>query len=225
MTGSGRAVGIDAAGKHGWVGVVIGSDGFELAVVGSLAEIIDASEPLNSIGIDIPIGSEPGGVRLADSQAREFVGARRSSVFAAPSLDEIGETHEAHNAMLVAAGRPKLSAQAWNLIPSMQEAAMLAASDPRIHEVHPEVSFRAMADEALAWPKKSWNGQHLRRQLLDAAGIALPDRLPDLGNIAPDDLLDAAAAAWSARRIASRQADRIPRTDEFDGDRLVAIWY
>ena len=220
------ALGIDAAGRYGWVGVVIGQRGFECALVGSLTTIIDAAGPVGAIGIDIPIGATIGGVRGADVAAREFVGIRRSSVFAAPSLNEIGALgHAEHNNELAAAGRPKISAQAWALLPKMREAAALAASDPRIHEVHPEVSFRAMADEDLAWSKKSWNGQHLRRELLAQEGIELPDQLVHLGGVAADDLLDAAAAAWSALRIARGIGERLPTEDEFDGDRLVAIWF
>jgi predicted RNase H-like nuclease len=42
-----------------------------------------------------------------------------------------------------------------------------------------------------------------RRELLAGAGIALP---PKVAGAAEDDLLDAAAVAWSARRIAAGRA-------------------
>ena len=225
MTGP-RALGIDAAGKYGWVGVVVDGRGFHGAFVGTLGSIITSAEPVDAIGIDIPISSVVGAVRQADAQAWVFVGKRRASVFAAPSLDEIGaQGHTEFNAVLAAAGRPKISAQAWALLPKMREAAAIAATDERVHEVHPEVSFREMHGVDLEWSKKSWNGQHLRRRLLSDYGIELPDELPDIGGVLADDLLDAAAAAWSARRIARGEAKRLPSIDEFDGDRLVAIWY
>ncbi|MGH3778212.1 MAG: DUF429 domain-containing protein [Pseudonocardiaceae bacterium] len=41
-------------------------------------------------------------------------------------------------------------------------------------------------------------------------GIHLPDQLGDASNAGADDVLDAAAAAWSAHRIATGHADRLP---------------
>lgn len=38
---TGRVVGIDAAGKYGWVGVVLDAKGFEAAGLGTLRQIID----------------------------------------------------------------------------------------------------------------------------------------------------------------------------------------
>jgi predicted RNase H-like nuclease len=91
--------------------------------------------------------------------------------------------------------------------------------------VHPELSFQALAGGTpLSHAKKTWRGQHLRRALLADAGIALPDELGEADRIAADDVLDAAAAAWSARRIALGTAERLPRTPERDADgRVVEI--
>jgi Protein of unknown function (DUF429) len=45
-----------------------------------------------------------------------------------------------------------------------------------------------------------------RRQLLAEAGICLPDDLGSAGEkAAPDDVLDAAAAAWTALRVLRNQ--------------------
>ena len=49
-----------------------------------------------------------------------------------------------------------------------------------------------------------------RRTLLARHGIQLPDHLGDAGEAGPDDVLDAAAAAWSAQRIATGHASRLP---------------
>jgi predicted RNase H-like nuclease len=91
-------------------------------------------------------------------------------------------------------------------------------------EVHPEVSFREMAGAPLEHAKRSWNGQMERRRLLAGGGIELPDDLGSLGPVPPDDVLDAAAAAWSANRIADGVARAFPNPPQRIGDRDVAIW-
>jgi len=59
--------------------------------------------------------------------------------------------------------------------------------------------------------KKTWNGQMERRALLAAEGIELPDTLDDpAGKIPPDDILDAAATAWTAWRCARGRANSLP---------------
>jgi Protein of unknown function (DUF429) len=44
-------------------------------------------------------------------------------------------------------------------------------------EVHPEVSFAALAGRPLRNSKRSWNDQMEQRRLLASAGIELPDEL------------------------------------------------
>ncbi len=96
----------------------------------------------------------------------------------------------------------------------------------RIYEVHPEVSFCALAGAHLQHSKKTWNGLMVRRSLLREAGTLLPDDLLDVGCIPADDVLDAAVAAWSALRIAHGEAKTLPSEPEIDErGRAVAIWY
>lgn len=221
-----RVVGIDAAGTHGWLGITIDADGFCSARVGTLAEVVDWAEPVAVIGVDIPIGHISTGRRRADVEARAFVGPRRSSVFAAlPTGALEADSYEEANAALSAAGEPKLSKQAWALRLRILEADELARSDGRVFEVHPEVSFCALAGEHLAWSKKSWNGLQHRRRLLADAGLVIPDVIPDIGGVVTDDVVDAAVVAWSARRIATGDARRLPDPPEERDGRQIAIWY
>src|SRR5205823_2691454 len=83
------------------------------------------------------------------------------------------------------------------------------ALEERIFEVHPEVSFAALAGRHLAHPKRSWNGQMERRRLLAEHGLEVPDELA-AGTASADDVLDAAVAAWSAERIARGEAKTLP---------------
>lgn len=224
--GSGRVLGVDAAGKYGWVGVVVDDEGFVGARTGSLPELIGWAEPVAVIGVDIPIGDVAGGVRRADVEARRFVGPRGASVFTAPPAEALGAASYAEaNATLRSLGVPMLSRQAWALVPKMAETAAVAALDPRVVEIHPEVSFRALAGEHLRWSKKSWNGLLLRRRLLAEADIVLPDVIAEVQGAVADDVVDAAVVAWSARRIAAGTASSLPDPPEDSDGRAVAIWY
>jgi predicted RNase H-like nuclease len=65
-----------------------------------------------------------------------------------------------------------------------------------------------------------------RRQLLAAEGIALADDLGLAGQqVGVDDVLDAAAVAWTARRVADGSARRLPAEPEHFSDQVdCAIW-
>lgn len=225
----GRVLGIDAAGRHGWVGVVIDPGGYRRARLGSIREIIDWAEPVAAIGIDIPVGLVDTGYRQADVEARRFVMPLWQSVFMAPPAGVLdARSYGDANSELARRGEPRISRQAWALVPRIEEAAEVADADARVHEVHPEVSFRTLAGHGLECSKKTWNGLSLRRRLLESAGIRLPDELAGAGGAAPDDVVDAAVAAWSAQRIAAGTAGSLPVSDrpqKGTGGRDIAIWY
>lgn len=89
-------------------------------------------------------------------------------------------------------------------------------------EVHPEVSFAELAGEPLLWPKNSWRGAPLRRQLLAGAGITLGDELGEADGVPVADILDAAVAAWSASRIARGAFISLPDPPHVRSDGLPA---
>jgi predicted RNase H-like nuclease len=93
-------------------------------------------------------------------------------------------------------------------------------------EVHPEVSFAQMAGHSLTSRKSTWAGAAQRRELLLGHGIALSGELGLAGwNAGVDDVLDAGAAAWSARRFAAGEAISLPDPPEqFSDGWPAAIW-
>lgn len=197
-----RVVGVDAA-RAGWLAVVLEDGAFAgAALAPDLAALLARFPDAAAVVADVPIGLPALGSRRADVAARRFVGARRSSVFAAPSRAALEvETYAQARAL-----QPSLSAQAFALRRAILDAERHAAA---VREGHPEVSFRALAGRPLAFAKRTWNGQMLRRRLLGAEGIELPD-LIDAGIVPADDLLDAAAMAWTARRVAARRHETFP---------------
>lgn len=212
------SAGIDAY-RQGWVAVVLDSGRFSRSFVSqTFTQALAQLDEVRAIGVDIPIGLPEAGARAADLAARAFVGARRSSVFPTPTRAAIACATYAEARQVL----PSLSAQSFALGKKILEVE--AHLDERVFEVHPEVSFAALARGHLRYSKRSWNGQMERRRLLAAAGVELPDEL-DGGEAAADDILDAAIAAWTAERKQHGNAQTLPEEPPVVSGRAVAIWY
>jgi predicted RNase H-like nuclease len=208
------------------VGVLLGRSPLPEIVVGAgLEALVKQAGDLACIGIDMPIGLPADGEREADTLARAYVGRRRSSVFMTPPRAVLESVTYAEANVIAPdiTGGKKISQQAWALRQNIARVARVAAADRRLIEVHPEVSFRTMAGAEILYSKTTWNGQMLRRRMLAEEGIVLPDELTAGGDIPPADLLDAAAAAWSARRYATGVNGSFP-ADAPRGQHGV-IWY
>lgn len=221
-----RVLGLDGC-PGGWVAVVLENGRFaEAGVARTISESLGAFGDVAAAGVDMPIGLPARGKRRSDEEARTFVGPRQNSVFWTPPLEAIEAETQAE---AVQACRrleaPGISAQCWALQPKIFEARKAAKADLRVFEVHPEVSFRAMSPGPLG-RKKSWDGLMERLDLLAAEGVELPKRLGLGAGVAVDDVVDAAAVAWSAWRYGGRMARTLPAkptAEELRG-RLV-IWY
>lgn len=202
--------GVDGC-KRGWVAVVLSDGRFREArliegVDSTFAELADVQR----IAIDVPIGFGP---RAADALARTLVGG--SSVFSIPEREKF-------DAPFAEGGG--ISAQAHALGDRIRHVTALAAIDTRFREVHPELCFTAMNDmRRLRFRKKSAGGAFERLGLLRKHGINVdPGTLGGAATIPLDDLLDAAACAWTAAR---RDAVPLPDPPEGRDGLAVAIWY
>jgi predicted RNase H-like nuclease len=183
----------------------------------------------DAAGVDTPIGLLDAGWRDCDRLAAERIGRRRSSVFRVPPRAAWEpDDYPSANARCRALTGAGFSRQAFNLRPRILEANALYEAGvgegrpPPLYEVHPEVSFHALAGAELPYAKHSWAGHALRRSLLSAAGIDLPDDLGEAGRAGPDDVLDAAAVAWTADRIVRGIAGSLPEPPQHGH---IAIWY
>jgi predicted RNase H-like nuclease len=224
-----RVSGVDAC-RSGWVGVEL-LDGAVVRgqLAATLTELFPDGSGVQVVGVDMPLGLLESGWRQADLDAARFIGARRSSVFRVPPRavwDEL-DFAAANRRCQELTGGVGFSIQTWGLRAKLREANACRDGGVRaLYEVHPEVSFRVMAGRPLAHGKKTWAGQAERRTLLARVGIRLPDDLGPAGSAPPDDVLDAAAVAWSAHRIATGQARCLPERPQTDQHgRPIAIWY
>ena len=220
-------MGVDGC-RVGFIGVVFGVSPAQaqMIVAQNFADLAAVSD-VATIAIDMPMGLPahigPAG-RGPETALREFIGARRSSVFAMPPRAAIfAMDYLAACALARANSSPPraLSKQAFFLFPKIRELdESLQASSAlrqRVFECHPEGSFCVMAGQPLAHPKKTKAGHDERVALLMQAGFTQPFLdTPMPRGVARDDLLDACAAAWTARRIAAGQARVFPQVPERD---------
>lgn len=219
-------VGVDGC-PGGWIAVRWG-DCLTHHLCRSFTEVLSLDAAI--IAIDMPIGFPQTSGRTAEREVRSRLGERQSSVFSVPARPAVmcEDYRGACAANLLHSDPPKkISKQIFHIFPRMREIDALMTSElqSRVFEVHPELAFWAMNGEAaLSLPKKAKGSPHppglaLRRNLLLAAGFpfdSLPPASYRRSDVGADDLLDACACAWSARRILNRMSIRFPAEPPID---------
>ena len=195
-----------------------------------------------TIGIDMPIGlpdSEHGlesGIRQCDVVARRLLKfPRSSSVFSAPvrpvlelESGNVAEVHARASAITESISGKKVTRQTVNILPRIRELDVFLQHHSewrsRVHEVHPELSFRAMAGQSMEHGKKSMEGRQEReaaiRSHLGEEPIHLARAAFKQSRARDDDVLDALACLWTARRLAEGVHDSLPEDPEFDATGL-----
>jgi len=224
-----RVLGVDAC-RVGWVGVALGRGVTHTYVDANIADLANRARldgSVDVVAVDMPIGLPDRGRRQADILARVAVGPRRSSVFMTPVRAAMEASDHASAVVLnrERAGEG-LSVQAFSLPKMLQVQQWVRETSLRVVEVHPEVSFAQLAGGVFNLGKSTWAGAERRRALLADAGVVLAGELGEVGAaVAVDDILDAAVAAWTARRVARGEALSMPAPPETFSDGLsCAIW-
>ena len=219
-------VGVDGW-KKGWVAIALNTRRFVQArCFADFDALMAWASAAEVVGVDMPIGLVDAPARLADTAARAMLTGQASSVFNAPPLAALkARSHAQASAISQRVASKGLSQQSFALFGKIRAVAE-HESNPRVHEVHPEVSFRLMSGGQRLASTKSWGGMRSRLELLAGQGIELPRSLGEADAVVVDDVIDAAAAAWSARRIAKGKAQCLtgePAQHTAAG-RLIAIW-
>ena len=223
--------GVDGC-RGGWVAFKV-----ELPAHATSVEIVDLPAWLRErppdlvcLAIDIPIGLIDGS-RACDIAARRLLGQPRgTSVFAAPCRAALAAKSHAESSAI---NRQKttrgLSQQAWGIIPKIKQVddAITLDSQRWAFEVHPEVCFWALNQRRpMKHNKKTKEGATERiavqRLVFSQIERHVANR-PAL--VGADDLLDAAAAAWSALRLHNAEALPVCTPERDAKDLSVAIWY
>lgn len=196
--------------RGGWIVAEHADDSLRLFAAAEIHEVIDRLAECTAVAIDMPIALAVTGRRAAEGELRASLGSSARSVFTSPtraavealSQSEATEVNRDHDG-------PGISAQAFGLFASIRElrAHLGTPTTQHWHETHPESAFAAMNDGTPLSAKRSAKGvaerlAHLRRWFpaIDDSLLQSPARVP------VDDVLDAIAAAWSAKRIADGTA-------------------
>lgn len=186
------------------------------------------------LAVDMPIGLSDTSDRECDRLARTLLGPRRSSVFPAPIRPGLAAvTHRGADAISRQVVGRGVSAQAWGLYRRVLALDRLIGptEQQRCVEVHPELAFLALnGDAPLSRPKRDPEGLAERRDLIAPHfGLGAFDRIRSLvpaREADDDDLLDAMAACWTADRIASGLARRVPADPPTDSRGLrMEMWF
>jgi predicted RNase H-like nuclease len=212
----------------GWLAVSLDlSTGRVVPQVFSDAESLLRDAPAAVVtAIDIPIGLPSGRRRAVDGEARRLLGPRASSVFPAPPRSTLtAESYQAACGASLADCGKSLSQQSYAILPKIRDVDAVLRQDPqlseRVLEVHPELCFYFWAGRRpMRHSKRSGFGfaerLDLVRTVFGQSAEAIREAVPraDAGD---DDILDSLAALWTAQRIHSGAAVRLPAMEERDG--------
>ena len=196
--------------RGAWVGALLDGRSVTLLALPDVAAVL-AVPDVELVAIDMPIGLSDDGVRACDVEARRRLPGAASSIFPAPVRPVLEATtyDEARATSLAASGR-SLSLQTFGLVPAIRslDDALGDPPDPRVHEVHPELSLRAL-DGRVTDRKASGSGLAQRIRALERVMDVLDALADDRLGLPVVDALDACAAAWSARRLADGRGEYV----------------
>jgi len=223
-------IGVDGC-PAGWIAVIWGSS-LSHHLYSSFAEVLALAGEI--IAVDMPIGfltEDVAGGRLAEQGLRQFLRIKHSSVFPTPAR----ATVEANPQTREIAGEinrrnsspPKsISVFTFGILRRMHEIDLLMTPDlqTRVFETHPEACFAIMNDKVPIYAsKKEAAGRKQREAALDAVGFPrhlVPPTAYRKKEVGADDLLDACACAWAARRILEGRSIRFPANPPSDAKDL-----
>ncbi|MEE2698168.1 MAG: DUF429 domain-containing protein [Pseudomonadota bacterium] len=214
--------------KKGWFRVSLKIDTFEFRYdcVERAWDLLESAPYPEVLGLDIPIGLEENKARECDKEARKCLGRpRSSSVFPSPIRPTlVTESYdEACRKSKKYLGK-KIPIQTYCLFPKIREVDGLLQKNKmlldKVIEVHPEVSFWKWANKPMEYNKKTREGKEERLKLVndtfktDVFGNARKE-LKKRGllkqDVADDDILDAFATLWTARRWKEGKALYLPK--------------
>ena len=200
-----RVAGVDRW-REGWAVAQLDGDDLRLWSAASVDELIESFAAFEVVAIDMPIALAKEGSRDGEAALRKALGRSARSVFTSPTRAGVEAATQAEATQVNRAhGGPGISAQAFGLFASIREVRQALGNHPNAHwwETHPETAFALMNGGTPLESKRTALGVTQRLDLLrreftrfDPALSGSPPRVPI------DDVLDALAALWSARRIA-----------------------
>ncbi len=233
--------GIDGC-KGGWVVIRLRGMPFKLdfaEVVPTFEAALHATDSCAKVAVDIPIGlldAREAGGREAERKARNILGSgRKSSVFSSPIRPVLdAQSHAEANALTAAKSQDGkgLSIQSYAIVQKIREVdhEMSRKMQGRVVETHPELGFEALnGGTPLVASKSTAAGLIQRLRLLATAGLGDVVEKASLRmtkGASLDDVLDATVCCWTAHRVATGKAERIPEVPPIDSHGLrMEMWF
>ena len=212
-------VGVDGC-RSGWFSVGFdGSGCYELKVFPAFSELLGYYCDAKLILVDIPIGLLKNGEgRKCDKEARKkLFSPRSSSVFSAPTRQTVEQAAHSPGDYITAKAIEScttgkgISKQAFAIAPKIAQVDKLLKcrdkdATPKVREVHPEICFWALNHEnPMQYRKKGKSGLNERICVLKRTEPRTHEIFKHASSeflrkcVASDDILDALAAAVTAR--------------------------
>ena len=212
-----RIAGVDGC-KSGWLCISQGIQGgdYRSEVFADAKSLIEQTSSLLMMTVDVPIGLVDRGERECDRIARSMLARRASCVVVAPSRETLAGTARG----------------AGSLIDRVRDfdEALRPEHQARVREVHPELSFMHWnCGEPLAHGKKTSTGRQLRTAFVaenfGPDAFAIVRREHARSDVGDDDICDAFAALFTARRICHGSAQPVPDQPLWDARGLrMEMW-
>lgn len=197
-------------------------------IASTFTEVFSKTSDCKLVCVDIPIGLSDGNRRECDVGARKLLrGPRASSVFPAPIRPCLSAVdYETASKISFEHTGKKLTKQTFALMKKIREVDDLMTPElqNRVCEVHPELSFWALNGGKPTMHKKArLVGRRERLKILspifsDLEKIVAKARKPK--EVAPDDILDALVAAWTAGQAVIGKAKTLPEEPQLDSEGL-----
>jgi len=232
-----QVAGVDGC-RAGWFVVIasvaeppvkLGAKYLDFCVASSFADVLTKTTDCKLVCIDIPIGlSDADLPRQCDVQARKILGPGRANSIFPPPIRPCLSAKDPETASKICfkhSGK-KLNRQSFFIMPKIREVdrAMTPQLQQRVREIHPELAFWALnGNKPAQHSKKKLAGRNERMRLLSPIFCGLEKFVAEARKpkqVAPDDILDALAAAWTAGQIVLGKAETLPKNPELDGKGL-----
>ena len=234
-----KIAGVDGC-PGGWlcIGLDTVTNAFRVSIFHLAADLLAHDPFIQVMTIDMAIGLPNAGRRRCDELARDLLGDRHVCVSNAPIRPALyAPSRLAASAVTQREVNRQVGAQEWALYPKVinLDLAITPSHQRWCFEIHPEVSFYRWNDRVpIQYGKDTDMGKQARETLIDAAWpkarqsvlTSLQQQGVSREYYAMDDINDAFAALWTARRIALGQAERIPEAPDIDESGLrMEMWY
>ena len=227
-----KTAGIDGC-KAGWILISFTEGEEKYQVLRTNEELKSAFETYDRIFIDMPIGLEDEEyTRECDRLLRKELGGEYApSVFTPPIRPALeAPSYVEANMMIFEYTEKKLSLQAWNITPKIKVVDGFLRENPelkeKVLESHPELLFQMLNGGMIFQKKNLKKGIRHRLELIKEKEPIADDFFRDIkedfrrAEVGEDDIVDAMALAYFAKKSERDGVKTIPEVVEFDSEGL-----